>query len=74
MKFTATIYVDDAEKSCKAVELYKEAFELSLGYHLSYEDPEGTRKWGLDIGNDFIPRRGYFHAHFYDFKSTSTAP
>jgi len=62
MKFTATIYVDDTEKSYKAVEMYKKAFGLSLGYHLSYEDPEGMRKWGLDIGDDYVPRRGYFHA------------
>ena len=62
MKLKATIYVDDTKKSYKAVELYKEAFGLSLGYNLSYEDPEGMRKWGLDIGDDFIPRRGYFHA------------
>ena len=62
MKFTATIYVDDTEKSYRAVELYKEAFGLSLGYNLSYEDPEGMRKWGLDIGDDYVPRRGYFHA------------
>jgi len=62
MKFTATIYVDDIEKSYKAVELYQEAFGLSLGYNLSYEDPEGMRKWGLDIDDAYIPRRGYFHA------------
>jgi len=62
MKFTATIYVDDTEKSYKAVELYKEAFGLSLGYNLSYEDPDGMRKWGLNIGDDYVPRRGYFHA------------
>ena len=62
MKFTATIYVEGTEKSYKAVELYKEAFGLSLGYNLSYEDPEGMRKWGLDIGDDYVPCRGYFHA------------
>jgi len=62
MRFTAGIYLDDTEKSFKAVELYKEAFGLSLGYNLSYEDPEGLRKWGLDIGDDYVPRRGYFHA------------
>ena len=62
MKLTAGISLDDTEKSYKAVELYKEAFGLALGYHLSYEDPEGMRKWGLNIGDDYIPRRGYFHA------------
>ena len=62
MKFTATIYVDGIEKSYKAVELYKEAFGLQLGYNLSYEDPDGLRKWGLDIGDNYVPRRGYFHA------------
>ena len=62
MKLNATIYVDDIEKSYNAVELYKEAFGLSLGYNLSYDDPEGMRKWGLDVGDDYVPRRGYFHA------------
>ena len=62
MKFTATIYVDDIEKSYKAVGLYKEAFGFSLGYNLSYEDPESMRKWGLNIGDDYVPCRGYFHA------------
>ena len=62
MKFSATIYVDGIEKSYEAVELYKEAFGLSLGYNLSYEDPDGMRKWGLNIGDGYIPRRGYFHA------------
>ena len=45
MKLTAGISLDDTEKSYKAVELYKEAFGLELGYNLSYEDPEGMRKW-----------------------------
>ena len=62
MKLTVGISLDGTEKSYKAVELYKEAFCLTLGYNLSYEDPEGMRKWGLNIGDDFIPRRGYFHA------------
>ena len=62
MKLTAGISLDDTEKSYKAVELYIKAFGLTLGYNLSYEDPEGMRKWGLNIGDDFIPRRGYFHA------------
>jgi len=62
MKLTAGISLDGTEKSYKAVELYKEAFGLTLGYNLSYEDPEGMKKWGLNIGDDFIPRRGYFHA------------
>jgi len=62
MKFTATIYVDGIEKSFKAVELYKEAFGLLLGYNLSYEDVEGMKKWGLKIADDYVPRRGYFHA------------
>ena len=62
MKFKATIYVNGTEKSYEAVEMYKEAFGLSLGYNLSYEDPEGMREWGLDIGEDYVPRRGYFHA------------
>ena len=43
MKFTATIYVYAIKKSYKAVELYKEAFGVSLGYNLSYEDPEGMQ-------------------------------
>jgi len=62
MKFTATIYVDGTEKSYHAVEIYKEAFGLSLGYNLSYEDVEGMKKWGLRIADDYVPRRGYFHA------------
>jgi len=62
MKLTMGISLDSTEKSYKAVELYKEAFGLTLGYNLSYEDPEGMRKWGLNIGDDFIPRKGYFHA------------
>ena len=63
MKFTATIYVDGIENSYKAVELYREAFGLSLGYNLSYEDVEGLKKWGLNIANDYVPQRGYFHAN-----------
>jgi len=62
MKFTATIYFDGCEDSYNAVELYKEAFGLSLGYNLSYEDVEGMKKWGLKIEDDYVPRRGYFHA------------
>ena len=62
MKLSAGISLDGTEKSYHAVELYKEAFGLTLGYNLSYEDPEGMRKWGLNIGDDFVPCRGYFHA------------
>ena len=62
MKFTATIYIDGIEKSFNAVELYKKAFGLSLGYNLSYEDVEGMKKWGLEIADDYVPHRGYFHA------------
>ncbi|MCL2664249.1 MAG: hypothetical protein FWE82_01415 [Defluviitaleaceae bacterium] len=62
MKFSATIYLKGTEESFLAVEMYKEAFGLSLGYNLSYEDPEGLRQWGFDIGDDYVPQRGYFHA------------
>ena len=62
MKLGATIYVDSIEKSYEAVELYKEAFGLALGYNLSYEDVEGMKAWGLTVADDYIPQKGYFHA------------
>jgi uncharacterized glyoxalase superfamily protein PhnB len=46
----------------KPLNCIKKAFGLSLGYNLSYEDPEDMRKWGLNIADDYVPRRGYFHA------------
>ena len=62
MKFSATVFVDNIEKSYDAVELYKEAFGLTLGYNLSYEDVEGMKEWGLTVEDDYIPQKGYFHA------------
>jgi len=38
MKIGATIYVNGIEASYEAVELYKKAFGLTLGFNCSYED------------------------------------
>ena len=62
MKLVATVFVDSIEKSYEAVELYKEAFGLTLGYNLSYEDIEGMKAWGLTVADDYVPQKGYFHA------------
>ena len=59
MKLGATLYVKD---SYEAVERYKEAFGLELGYHLSYEDIDGLKAWGYNMGEDYKPYKGYFHA------------
>ena len=59
MSLGATFYVTD---SYEAVEMYKKAFDMTLGYHLSYEDVEGLKAHGLKIEDDYIPYKGYFHA------------
>ena len=62
MKIGATIYVNGIAKSYEAVELYKEAFGLTLGYNASYEDTSWMKDFGLTVEDDFIPQKGYFHA------------
>ena len=62
MKLVATVYVDSIAKSYEAVELYKEAFGLTLGFNHSYEDVEWMKDWGVTVDGDFIPQKGYFHA------------
>ncbi|HBL84486.1 MAG TPA: hypothetical protein DDZ99_06160 [Clostridiales bacterium] len=59
MRLGATFYV---KNSYEAVECYKEAFGLTLGYHLSYDDIEGLKAWGLTVDDDYKPHKGYFHA------------
>jgi len=59
MNLGATLYVKDSNG---AVELYKKAFGLTLGYNLSYEDTEGMKAYGLDVADDYVPYKGYFHA------------
>ena len=63
MGLSATLYITD---SYDAVEMYKKAFGMTLGYHLSYEDVDGMKAWGLTVDDDYIPYKGYFHA---DLKS-----
>ena len=62
MKLGATVFVDSIEKSYEAVELYKEAFGLTLGFNQSYEDVEWMKDWGLTVEEGYIPQKGYFHA------------
>ena len=62
MKLGATIYVDSIEKSYEAVELYKEAFGLTLGFNSSYEDTTWMEQYGITVRDDYIPKKGYFHA------------
>jgi uncharacterized glyoxalase superfamily protein PhnB len=59
MRLGATFYV---KNSYEAVEFYKKAFGLTLGFHLSYDDIEGLKAWRLAAGDDYKPHKGYFHA------------
>jgi len=59
MKLGATLYVKDSDE---AVKLYINAFGLVLGYHLAYDDVAGMKAFGLNIGDDYKPHKGYFHA------------
>ena len=62
MKIGATIFVDSIEKSYEAVELYKEAFGLTLGFNQSYEDTSWMKEFGVAADDNFVPQKGYFHA------------
>ena len=62
MKLGATLYVDSIEKSYEAVELYKQAFGLTLGFNESYEDTSWMKKHGIAVADDYVPQKGYFHA------------
>lgn len=62
MKFKATIYVDGCEKSQKAVEMYKEAFGLTLGYHAAYNDNSWKAEYGVKEAENPEMLTGYFHA------------
>jgi len=62
MKFGATIYVDGCEQSEKAVEMYKEAFGLTLGYHEAYNDNSWKAEHGVKEAENPETLVGYFHA------------
>jgi len=62
MKFGATIYVDGCRKSHEAVEIYKEAFGLTLGFHEAYNDNSWKAKHGVEEHENPEMLIGYFHA------------
>ena len=63
MKLIPTVYVNGNEPSQKAVEMYMEAFGLTLGYHAANNDNSWKAEYGVEEDKNPETLTGYFHAN-----------